>query len=135
MVFFTKESSLYGYVVKASPKLKGENSLICTIDSKQFVKYDKDKNNMKSFLSSSTLVVLRSYLQEGTREITGTNNCRSSFNSMNKFLLHLLESHNILDTSNKSYYSDTLICAKCQALKNSSHSCGRRWYCSDYMIK
>ena len=50
MVFFTKESSVYGYVVKASPKLKGENSLICTIDSKQFVKYDKDKNNMKSFL-------------------------------------------------------------------------------------
>ena len=77
MVFFSKEQSLYDYVVKDSPKLKGRIEFMCSIDAQRYEKYNKDK--MQVFLSSTIFVILKKYLEEGIDDVSQTNNCRETF--------------------------------------------------------
>ena len=104
---------------------------MCSIDAQRYEKYNKDK--MQVFLSSSTLVVLRKYLEEGTNDVSETDDCRETFSTANKFMNHLLEVHKILDTTKKEYHSTNLVCSKCQSLRLSNHNCGTKWYCGTYL--
>ena len=96
-MFYDMKNSLAFFLKKGNNiKLARDRSLQCNSDAEQFPKFNSvntDKDVTK-FLSFLTLVNLKEFLIKNEANITSSK-CRSVFNDVPAFMLHILESHNI----------------------------------------
>ena len=136
-MFYNMKNSLAFFLKKGNNiKLPRDHSLQCNSDAEQFAKFnslDTDKEVTK-FLSFLTLVNLKEFLIKNEANITSSK-CRRVFNDVPAFMLHILESHNRIDTSivGQEYYGSRINCSKCKTIKVTGHICTPKEECTNYI--
>ena len=117
-------------------KLPKGQTLQCNSDASQFTQFSSKNTDieMDKFLNYPTMVNLKQFLISNEANVI-TSQCRNVYNDVPAFMLHILEAHNRIETSEIGwdYYGDRINCSKCKCIKGTGHSCVAKEECAKYI--